>query len=148
MARTGDFTDALRGASLSLLAVSLLAGPLGLGFSGASAAQKTCGVSCPCDEEEHGEDAHAEEAHAEEAHADDGCDRSHEVPCGADAPCDDTCPDDCPECSCCAGLMVGLAPAPVPILLGAISFAKRFDSPDVPKNGDASGIFRPPRPGT
>jgi len=137
MLRRRDILNALRMPALWLLAVPVLAGPMGVGASVASAAMKTCGVSCPCDEAQHAE--FADEA----AQADDDCESSREAAHSDEAPCEDECPDDCPDCTCC-GLMVGLAPMVVP-LLGPVSSSKLFTPADSLPCGDVSGVFRPPR---
>ena len=134
--QTRDILNALRVAALWLLVVAVFAGPLGVGAFVASAATKTCGVSCPCDEEEHAE---------EDAHSNDDCDGSREVACGDETPCDEECPDDCPDCNCCPGLMIGLIPIVVPGLPGALSSSKFFVPPDARASGKIPDVFRPPR---
>jgi len=138
MPRRRDIVNALRVTALWLLVVSVLAGPLGVGASVASAAVKTCGVSCPCDEAQHAE--HADET----AQADDDYDGS-EGAHGDMAPCEDECPDDCPDCTCCPGLMVCLVPMVVSDFLGSASSSKLLTPPDALACGDVSGVFRPPR---
>ena len=132
MFRIRHITDSFRVAGLWLLVASVLVGPLGLGSFVASAEKKTCGGSCPCDEEKHAE---------EEAHGDDDCDSSHEVACGEETPCD----DDCSDCSCCPGLMAGLVPIFVPGLPGTRSLSRLLVPPGAPASGEMTGIFRPPR---
>lgn len=125
-------------ASHWLVVAAVLAGPLGMGVS-AAAAMKTCGVACPCDEEQ--ESAHGTEA----AHDDEGCNDASASEHHDEAPCDDDCPDDCPECSCCPGLTVGLAAIVVPDLPGAASALSCLPTSEAPASGETSGVFRPPR---
>ena len=138
MAATRHILSALRAAGFWLVVASVLAGPIGA--SVASASMKTCGVSCPCDEAQH-----AEHAEAESHDSSDGCDDIGAVDHDEGAPCDDECPDDCPECSCCRGLMAGLLSTVVPGLPGARTSSKLLAPPEAPANGDTSGVFRPPR---
>lgn len=133
MPQRRDILNALRVAALWLLVVSVLTGPLGVGASVASAAMKTCGASCPCDEAQHAE------------YVDDGCEASREIAQGDETPCDDECPNDCPDCNCCPGLMVGLVPVVVPGLPISASSLKLLTPPDAPAYGDVSRVFRPPR---
>jgi hypothetical protein len=137
MGRTLNIVGALRVAGLWLLLVSVFASPFGLGASAASAGKKACGVSCPC--------AEAEQAQ-EEAHSDDCCGNRQKAASPDETPCDDACPDDCTDCKCCPGLMVGL----IPIVIAAglpdtLPSSKLLPPLDVPANGYDSGIFRPPR---
>ncbi len=94
MPRRRDILNALRMLALWLWVVPVLAGPMGVGASVASAAMKTCGVSCPCDQAQHA--AYADEA----AQADDDCGSSRKAAQGDEAPCEDECSDDCRDCTC------------------------------------------------
>jgi len=134
MPRRRDILNALRMVALWLLVVPVLAGPMGVGASVASAAMKTCGVSCACDEAQHAE--YADEA----AQADDDCESTREAAHG-----EDECSDDCPDCTCCPELIIDLVPIVVPDLLGSASSSKLLTPPDALPCGDVSGIFRPPR---
>jgi len=48
-----DILNALRAVAIGLLMMFVAAVPLGVGAALASAAARTCGVSCPCDEADH-----------------------------------------------------------------------------------------------
>jgi hypothetical protein len=111
-----------------LLVVSVFFGPMGLGASFAFAADsKTCDASGACDDA----------AHVDPAVVGDGNDTG--------APNKEDCPDDCPECSCCPGLIVGLSPFVLPFLPDTNSSFNLFAPPDACFNGDIQGVYRPPR---
>jgi hypothetical protein len=111
-----------------LLVVSVFLGPTALGASFALAADsKTCGASCACDDIAY--DDHAVEA----AEHDTG------------APNKEDCPDDCPECSCCPGLIIGLLPFVLPFLPDTNSSFNLVAPSDACFTGDIQGVYRPPR---
>ncbi len=136
MPQTRNTINALRVASLWLVALSVLIGPLGVGAAIASSALKTCGVSCPCDEEQHADAG---------SHEGNPCEGGSASEHGEKNPCGDECPDDCPDCSCCVGLTIGVAPVALPSLPGLVSSSRLLQSPDAPVSSDIVGIFRPPR---
>ncbi len=127
--------DTLHLALPLLLSVSLLVGPPGLAASAALVSMRACGVWCPCEEGQHGRQA----ALVADAHPD--CDGSHEA-----AQCDKApCPDECPDCDCCPGLMCGLLPVVLSSLPAPTSSPELRTFSDTPAYGEVSGIFRPPR---
>lgn len=134
----------LRVAALWLLAVCVLLGPSASGVSAAFAAgSETCGVSCPCDEA--ALDDHAEEQH-EQAGA---CECDDEESGGSQHdegdPCEDGCPDDCPNCHCCLG--IGMAILPFPLTSGTVTCTAAAMPVliEVLASGTHTGVFRPPR---
>lgn len=143
MPRTRHILDALRVAALWLLVASVFFGPAGLGGSAFGSANKTCGVSCPCDEAAH--DDHADK-HDEHAEAD---------PCADDAaadldqddgdPCKGECPDDCPKCGCCLGIAMAVLLLPVTSSAVGCTSSCMLAPVDAPASGACTGVFRPPR---
>jgi hypothetical protein len=149
MPRIRHILDALRVAALRLLMVSVFFGPAGLrGPTAFASASKTCGVSCPCDEAVH--DGHEGDAGDHEQHA--NTDRGDDDRVGGsghedDEPCQDQCPDNCPNCGCCLGIGMAVLPLPLPMTSTAIPCASTLmlAPMDAPANGACSGVFRPPR---
>jgi hypothetical protein len=140
MLRGRDIIRAFRVPALWLLVLCVFCGPVGLGASSAFAdASKPCGKSCPCDEERHAE-------HADEKSASSPCDDDHDPDDqGEGAPCDDGCPDGCPNCGCCVGIAMAAVP-PAVALAGFPSVSSRVHAQtDVRSSGARTGIFRPPR---
>ncbi len=116
-----------------LLSASLVVGPAELASS--AALERACGVWCPCEEERHDKPA----AHLADAHTD--CEGSDEAAQSDKAPC----PDDCPDCDCCPGLMGGLLTVVLSSLPWPASSPELHTFSDAPAYGEVSGIFRPPR---
>lgn len=133
-----DIFRALRIAAVWLLVMSVLFGPVGLGASSGLAAASSCGSSCPCDEALH--DSHIEH--------DDGASCSGEDEQGnhdESAPCEDQCPDDCPNCGCRVGVAMAVLPYAVPSHVALCSSALVLAPVDIPASVARTGIFRPPR---
>lgn len=144
MLHARDITSALRRVALWLLVVSVFLGPAGLGGSIAFASpSRTCGVSCPCDDEVGDPHAGDHEEHAGADPCDDEGDADSEHQ-GSD-PCQDDCPDECPNCGCCLG--VAMAVLPLSVTSGAVTSAsaRMFAPVDAPASGACTGVFRPPR---
>jgi hypothetical protein len=123
MPRTRHILNALRVAASWLLVMCVLVGPAVLGGSVASATSaEACGPACPCDDGD-----------VDDAGRDEG------------GPCQDNCPDDCPNCAC--GVGVAMALLPLPVLSRAMSRAStRMIAPvDAPTKSTGGGVFRPPR---
>src|SRR5690606_32874716 len=75
-----------------LLVLCMVAGSAGPDASWAFAdGSKPCGAACPCDQAEHEEQGSTHAEHAESRH-------------DADDPCEDQCPEDCPNCGCGLGV--------------------------------------------
>jgi len=145
MPRARNTLDALRVAALWLLVVSVFFGPAGLGGSAAFAsANKTCGVSCPCDEAAHDDHADDHDDHAEAEACDDDAAADSEHGDDGD-PCKDECPDDCPNCGCCLGIAMAVLPLPVTSSRATCTSARVLAPTDAPASGAGSGVFRPPR---
>ena len=146
MPRARNTLDALRVAALWLLVVSVFFGPAGLGGSAAFAsANKTCGVSCPCDDAGHDDraDEHDEhDEHYEHAEA-DPCD--DEAAADSDHDDGDPCKDDCPNCGCCLGIAMAVLPLQVTSSRSTCTSARMLAPTDAPASGAGSGVFRPPR---
>ena len=123
----------LRAAGLSLVLVAMVSGQLSLGSPCASTDDKPCGASCPCDGEQHAE--------VTQTGSHDDCAHGEPAGPGDEGPCD----DDCPECSCCTGLVVALEPAAAIEIARARSSTRRAAALDRAASGDRSGVFRPPR---
>lgn len=144
MPRAQSTFATLRAAAAWLLMASVLVGPLGIGASVASAAAKTCGVSCPCEDVD--VSAHADDASDGEAcTCADTDEPSHAEAERHDEFHADACPDDCPDCNCCPGVMLGVVGvvAPRPSLP---SHVYRISAPpEAPALGASSCVFRPPR---
>lgn len=130
-----NILDSSRLALILLLSVSVLVGPSGLTTSAALATMRACGVWCPCEEEQHEElDNYVVHDHAD-------YEGSHESRQGDKVPC----PEDCPDCDCCPGLMGGLLPVVVASHPVQTSSSEVHALSDSPAYGEVSGIFRPPR---
>ena len=117
-----------------VIAAVLLAGPLGLNASSALASTSGCDSSCPCDEEEH------EESPAGVADADSGP--------GDDAPCEDErdgCPENCPDCGCGLGPVLGLSPLKQAKLIAHASTLSLVVASERPMEAKLHDVFRPPR---
>jgi hypothetical protein len=141
MPRKRDLVDTLRAAAVWLLAAAVLVGPLGSATSAAAAADRDCGVSCPCDEAEASE-AVAEASHDEVCRG--GCDPEHRD----DAPAKDECPEDCPDCSSGAGVALGIVAIVAPGIRASSSSQQALRQPESRASGTALGVFRPPRSGS
>lgn len=139
MRLTTHIMNAMHVAGFWLVMLCVFLGPLGIGSSVATASLKTCGGSCPCDE-----DQWAEHAEAESNSSDDGC-AANGIDHQEEAPCDDECPDACPECSCCPGLTAGIVPSFAPTVSCSVFSSKVIAPLDAPAAGALSGVFRPPR---
>lgn len=156
----GNLYGALRAAALLLLVVSVLLGPAGFAGSAAwASAAKTCGVSCPCDdvgpseyvgEDIHGHgDEHHGDAHAEtESRDSHGDDTGHcgDADNGDDSePCEDECPESCPNCGCCVGVAVAVLPLPMTSSATLWTSARTLVFADTLASGAGASVFRPPR---
>ncbi len=134
---------AWRLAAAWLLVVCVIAGPLGLGAAIASV--KTCGASCPCDDEHASEDGdHAGERNSDAQH-EDAHDADHHDDGRGDADCPKDCPDDCPDCGCCSGVMVAVVPLTMPSVHALYDSLTAPSSPRAPPLGAAFDVYRPPR---
>lgn len=144
MLHARDIPSALRMVALWLLVVSVLLGPAGLGSSVAfTSPSRTCGVSCPCDDEVRDSHAgdHEEHAGADPCDDDGGEDSEHQ----GSEPCQDDCPDDCPNCGCCLGVAMAVLPLSVTSSAVTSASARMFAPVDAPASGACTGVFRPPR---
>lgn len=139
MVRTRDILSALRVAAIWLLVMSVCFGPTGRGASSAS----TCGMSCPCHEAMHDDRIEDHAAHSVDASsgADEGEAGGHED----EAPGDDKCPDNCPNCICCLGVAMAVIPLAIPSTLRSSASICISAPPETPANGACTGVFRPPR---
>ncbi len=122
-----------------LLVAAMVAGLLSTGAFIALGAASPCGVSCPCDGEKDAQEAKTE------THANCGCDENNEGTQSNEVPCNEKCPDDCPDCNCCSGLMVGLTTTLVPVLPPHAFSPNLLNPHEVPTYGYKLGIYRPPR---
>lgn len=146
MPRVPTLIACLRVAALWLLTLAVVVGPAGLGVSVAvGASAKRCSVSCPCDaidQADEGQDARAHDevpaANDEVAVADDHSDGD---------PCDNACPDDCPNCHCAPAVAVAVAVALPTLTSGPVarSPAVAFAPIEAPPSGSGGSVFRPPR---
>ena len=138
-----------------LLITCVIAGPLGLGAAITSV--KTCGASCPCDDEHASEDdGHADEhssepcskpssEHSSDVQHEDAHDADHHDDGHGDADCPKDCPDDCPDCSCCPGVTVAVVPLTMPSVDALFDSLTAPSSPRAPPLGAAFDVYRPPR---
>ena len=81
-------------------------------------------------------------------HPDDGCevpDSDCDERCPADAP-DGSCPPQCDECTCCAGAISALVPAPRAVSVPAQAILTQPPLADHVSFGTHQRVFRPPRP--
>ena len=131
---------ARRAAAVWLVVVSMLVGPMGMNMSVALA--KTCGVSCPCD------DAHASDdgdhVSHRDAHHDAGESDHHD-----EGPVDDDgaedCPDDCPDCDCCSGVVLAVVPLSTPSVQAPYCSFEAPRPPEAQPVGAIFDVYRPPR---
>ena len=135
MCRARRISGAVRAAAFWLLALSLLVGAEGIGTLAAFAAD-SCESWCSCHEAEDAEHGHGSKTLHGNTTA------SHH---SDDHPADDNCPADCPDCSCCPGVVLGV----LRMNLSGVPLRSRLDSTLTPVQSPAStavsGIFRPPR---
>jgi len=111
------------------LVAAVLASAVGPHGGLAVAMAKACGVACPCDEGVPG------------THEDDDADCDDE---GA-GPCDQECPDSCPDCSCSPGLVAAVVPSILPGVPGCSTPCMIPSPPQALSSPELVGVFRPPR---
>jgi hypothetical protein len=143
MANGRGIVDALRVAAVWLLVVSVFFGPAGLGGSFAFAvASKPCGVLCPCDAAAHG--GHAAE---HDELADDPCAHHHDADSEHEdsAPCEDECPDGCPDCRCCLDVAMAVIQLELPTNPPSSASARTLAPTDASPSGAGTDVFRRPR---
>lgn len=119
-------------------ALCIAFGSLGI-LAPAAATLKTCGVSCPCDDEPNA---------GAVSHADEHGEGAERVDRGPEEPCEDECPDDCAACGCCPGSSAGAAASWLPSALSAFASSGRVAPAETPGISDVSRVFRPPRAAT
>jgi hypothetical protein len=140
---TRETRSALRWIALWMLAIAMLIGPLGLGRSVAIAAVDACGgTTCPCDADPDVDQTDGEPSSC--IHNGEQGGDGDSVGCDHDAD-QEQCPEGCPNCGCCPGLVASLASAVVSMLPVA-GFPSELDvSLRSPATASVSGVFRPPR---
>ena len=98
-----------------------------------------CGVTCPCDAEPTDHDV------AGDTHDCGPLAAQTDGDCGKDAPCEDDCPDGCPDCKCCPGFIAAVMPEAVQPLTGQAGALPPLEKKVCAPHGACNGIFRPPR---
>jgi|GEM_PF-3381502 len=122
---------------IGLVTLGVFAAPILSLPSFALAAKNSCGSSCPCHRE-----------HQLKKAADPCCDGNSEKQPNkkqkhqSDG---DPCPQDCPDCSCSVGVVVGVSSFEVAGFLSDVSNSSMAQPRDQRLSGSTERVFRPPR---